>query len=324
MKMDYKNIKYVEKPISKIILGTPSLPHEHLSESYTILDKMYALGVNTFDTAHVYPNDGESILFGWAKKRAIRDKVVILSKCAHPNRWRSRVTTFDIMSDITDTLSKRDADYIDIYMLHRDNPSVDVGPIIEVLNELYEHGKIKSFGASNWTHDRVEQANEYAYKYGLMPFSSISPNFGLAEQIGNPWGEGCVTLSGNDAEKARMYYRNNQMPVFSYSPLGRGFFSGMIRSSSKKEAEKILDKPSRLGYMYDSNFERLRRVEMLADELNLSVAQLAMAWLFNQPLNIFAIVGVIHEIYMKDNIDALHVKLTKKQLDWLDLKIETI
>lgn len=73
--------------------------------------------------------------------------------------------------------------YIDIYLLCRDDPNVDVAVPVEVLIAMHAEGKIGAFGGSNWTHQRIEEANEYAYRRGLIPFTVSSPNFGLADQV---------------------------------------------------------------------------------------------------------------------------------------------
>lgn len=322
MTMQYGSIKGLNKAVSRIILGTPALPTEDKSMSYKVLDSMYELGINTFDCAHIYPNDGESLIFQWAKERGIREDLVLISKCAHPNSRRNRVTAYDIQSDISDTLAKKDGDYVDIYMLHRDDPLVSVAVVVETMNELYHQGKIRTYGASNWTYERIRAANDYASKRGLIPLTSVSPNYGLAEQVGDPWGGGCVSITGDHKAEARKYYLETQLPIFSYSPLGRGLFTGRIHSSNEGEAAKLLDDYSRRGYLCGSNIERLRRTEILSKELKISVAQLALAWLFNQPLNGYAIAGTINSKHMMANIEALNTTLSKDQVDWLNLRLE--
>ena len=82
-------------------------------------------------------------------------------------------------------------DYIDIYLLHRDDPAVPASEIVEIFNAMHREGKIGAFGGSNWTHERIQEANAYAKDHGLIPFTVSSPNFGLADQIADPWGGGC-------------------------------------------------------------------------------------------------------------------------------------
>ncbi|MFI3207049.1 MAG: aldo/keto reductase [Clostridia bacterium] len=321
--MEYRKIKNLDKKVSRIIFGSSGafkLPEE---QSFKLLDDMFSLGINTFDTAAVYGNDGETKLIKWIAERDIHDKVVLITKGAHHNAWRKRLTPFDIMSDVTDSLSKKGADYIDIYLLHRDDPSVPVAPIIDTLNRLYDSGKIRTFGASNWTSERIEMANEYAYKFNLMPFSSISPHYGLAEQVKDPWSGG-VTISGESNIKSREYYKANQMPIFCYSSLGKGFCSGKFKSHEKDKATEILSNETKRGYMYDCNFERLKRAEILSEKLNINIPQISLAWLTSQELNTFPIIYTSKKSSMIENISALDIKLNQKEIEYLDLLREEI
>lgn len=319
--MLYGNVKYVDKPVSRIVQGTIMLSGDKREWSFNLLDSIYALGVNAFDTAVIYGNGFiERILGEWIKDRGIRNRIVVITKGAHPNMWRERVTPFDIMSDAYDSLAKLMTDYIDIYFLHRDNPDVPVGPIVEVLNRLHDGGKIHAFGGSNWSHRRIMEANEYAEKHKLVPFTVSSPNYGLAEQVGDPWGQGCLSISGPNEIEARAWYAGRDFPVFAYSSLACGLFSGRIRSSEQELAPKVFEEHVLKGYCYPVNFKRLERVEILSREKGLSIPQIALAWLMNQPLNTFALVGAASTDEMEQDIKALNVKLTKTELDWLDLQ----
>lgn len=320
--MQYGQVKHLEKPVSRFLMGTMILNRKESSTSFGLLDDVFATGVNAFDTAARYGSESECTLGQWIKSRGIREKVVILTKGCHHNDFRKRVTPYDIYSDFHDSLAKLETDYIDIYLLHRDDPSIPVGPIVEALNRLYEAGKLRCFGGSNWTWDRIEEANDYAMKFDLIPFGASSPNYSLAVQVDNPWGPGCVTLSGAANQQERDYYVRTSMPVMAYSSLGRGFFSGQISSSQQEKAREILDEAAQRGYMYPENFERLRRTEILAKELNATVPQIATAWLMNQPLNLYAIVGASNGQQMQDNVDAMNLKISENEFRWLNLEID--
>ena len=238
--MLYGSIRGVEKPVSRLVLGTMIIDARELERSFELMDAVVESGCTTFDTAHVYGGGNSERAIGrWMQERKNRDKMVILSKGAHHNADRRRVTPFDITSDLHDSLTRLRTDYIDIYLLHRDDPSVPVGPIVECLNEHLQAGRIYAMGGSNWRHERIQETNEYAEAHGLVPFAASSPNFGLAEQVEDPWGPGCVSLSGPNAAEARKWYEENQMPIFAYSSLGRGFFSGRItRENFEAQKEK--------------------------------------------------------------------------------------
>lgn len=321
MKRLYTKILYVDKPISRILFGTASESFLSGGECEDILDKIFSLGVNTLDTARVY-KDSESVIGRWMEKRSNREKIVILSKCAHPSEdGRKRVNEKCIREDLEKSLYNLRTNYIDIYLLHRDDTDVPAGEILEIMNALHEEGKIGAFGGSNWTHERISEANEYAKAHGLIPFTVSSPNFGLANQIGDPWDGTCVTISGAVNNSAREWYEENNMPVIAYSSLGRGLFSGRIKSSCTDNAGKYLDEAAMKGYGYPENFERLRRCEILAEKKGLTVAQIAMAWLFNQSLNTFAVVSTSSVERMRSNIEALSIDLTEEECHWLDLEI---
>lgn len=327
--MKYKQISYVKKPISTLVFGTAtpklfaavdrSRPDLETcrQEAFALLDAVFAAGINCFDCANHY---GEEILGEWIQLRGVREQTVILSKCAHPNEWRDRVTDFDILSDIHDALAKLRTDHVDIYMLHRDNPDVPVSLIVDTMNRLYDEGKIGAFGGSNWTHQRLEQANEYAAKHNLVPFTVSSPNFGLAEQVDNPWVGNCVTLSGPENAEARQWYLDHKMPVFAYSSLARGFFSGAFSSDDREGAKRFLDEAAIKGYYCDRNFERLHRAEALARETNCTVAQIALAWLLNQPVESFLLVSFSNPKHIQSSIDACDITLTPEQVAWLNLE----
>ena len=328
--MNYKKIPYVEKEISPIVFGTatPALfaavdesradIEKCRREAFSLLDDVFAAGINCFDCSDHY---GEEILGEWIELRGISDKTVIFSKCAHPNKWRERVTDFDILYDIHNALKKLRTDFIDIYMLHRDDPSVPVSVIVDTMNRLYDEGKIGAFGGSNWTYERIAEANEYAAKHNLIPFTASSPNFGLAEQVDNPWVGQCVTLSGKENSKAREWHKENNIAVFAYSALARGFFSGAFKSDEPQKAKEILDEAGIKGYYSENNFERLRRAEIMAKDKNCSVAQIALAWLFNQPLNTFLLTSPVNEKQIKDNVAAENIKLSNDEVLWLNLEI---
>lgn len=121
--------------------------------------------------------------------------------------------------------------------------------MIDALNELQKEGKIKVFGVSNWVHERIEEANRYAKEHQLQGFSVSSPHFGLAEQIADPWGGNCVTITGKQNKAARNWYQENQMPIIAYSSLARGLMAGRIKSSQEVQAAEILDPFCVKGYV---------------------------------------------------------------------------
>ena len=318
-KVEYVSIPYVSKPVSRILYGTAMMPFMMGEDGSELLDGITALGINTLDTARNYM-ESEISIGNWLEKRGNRDKIVILSKCGHPSDFgRKRVNETDMRKDLARSLRYLKTDYIDIYLLHRDDPEVPAGEIIEIFNAMHEEGKIGAFGGSNWTAARVLEANEYAYAHNLVPFSVSSPNFGLARQVCDLWGGGCVTISGKENELSREWYRRTQMPVVAYSSLARGFFSGRLKSAESERAPELLDEYALKGYVSEDNIERLRRAEILADTKGVTVAQIAVAWIFRQGMNMFAVVSTSSPARMQANIDAEALTLTETECRYLNL-----
>lgn len=226
--------------------------------------------------------------------------------------------------DLNKSLGYLHTDYIDIYMLHRDDPEIAAGEIVEIFNTMHAEGKIGAFGGSNWTFERIAEANEYAYRKNLIPFSASSPNYGLAEQVEDPWGGGCVSISGPANQKAREWYAGQDIPVIAYSSLGRGMFSGKVKSSEQEKAGDILDGVAVKGYVSEDNFERLRRCEVLAERKGATVPQIAMAFIFSQKMSTLSVVSTSRPERMQENMDALQIELSEAETDWLDLRREDL
>ena len=320
--MEYGHVQGIDKPVSRLVQGTMMLSSREWEQSFALLDSVYSLGCNTFDTAHVYGGgDCERIFGRWVQERQLREKVVIIGKGAHHNQDRKRVTPFDITSDIFDSLARMKVDYIDLYLLHRDDPGVPVGPIVEALNEHKQARRIRAFGGSNWTDERIRAANEYAQAHGLTAFAASSPNFSLAEQVKEPWAD-CVTISGPQNVAAREWYARQRVPLFTWSSLAGGFFSGRFERDHLDGFESYQDKLVVECYCYAQNFERLERVKKLAQEMGITIPQAALAYVLNQPMNIFALVGCRTREEFVINTNALETKLTSQQLAWLDLREE--
>lgn len=318
--MEYTYFPHVDKKASRFVMGTFGMFPDNMEKHFSTLDAAYDLGITTIDTARAY--DSEPTVGRWIKERGLRDQIVLLSKGAHPNDDRQRVTDEDIDADLFESLKALDTDYLDVYLLHRDNPELPVGPIVEKLNEHLAAGRIRCFGGSNWTHERLQEANEYAYAHNLVPMEISSPNFSLAEQVKNPFAPGCVTISGPQNEDAKAWYEKNQMPVLAYSSLARGLFSGRVtRELFETDPEKI-DMFCRIGYCYDCNFTRLERCAELAAEKGASIPQVAMAFVMDSPLNVFPIIGAANRSEIESTLGALDVKLTPAEVAYLDLKAD--
>jgi len=323
--MKYGSIPGVSKPVSRLVQGTantvfdPSKP----AQAFALLDMAMEHGINTFDTAHVYGEGNEVMLGNWVRERGVKDKVVILAKGAHPY-GRNRVTPEDIEADLTESLRRQKSDYFDLYVLHRDDPAVPVGPIVEALNKHKSAGKIGAFGGSNWAHTRIKEANDYAAANNLIPFAVTSPNYSLAEMYAPPWDD-CLSISGPAGQAARDYYAESGIAVMPWSSMAGGFFADIYHRDNLETFAKdnYFAEICIRCYCGEENFQRLDRVRELAQSKNLTVAQVALAFTFSQPMDLFPLVSSLTKDQFAANAAALEVTLTPQELAYLDLKAES-
>lgn len=319
MQMEYTQLSLSNKKASRFVFGTaaPSIRGNEPEAACECLDLALEYGFTIFDSAHSYGN-AEKNMGLWMQRRGCREQVILLDKGCNPGQAGSEdsLSASCILSQVRESLDRLQTDYLDLYLLHRDDPSVPVDEIVEVLNQLKEEGKILRFGGSNWTQDRIRQANEYAARRGLEGFTAVSPCFSLVPQIGDP---ACrsVCISGPAHQKERDWYASHNIAVFPYSSLARGFLSGKFRTSSPGLADQYLSPTTIQEYCYPENFRRLKQAEKLAEKKGASVSQISLAWMLRQPLPVFPIISPSTEAHIKDNLQAFSVSLTDEDMDFL-------
>ena len=317
--MPYGRVPGLDLPVSRVVQGTTMLGTVYgEDESFALLDNVFALGCTTLDTAHVYGGGQcETMVGRWCQARGVRDPLVLIGKGAHHSPERQRVTPADITADLRQSLERLQTGHIDLYLLHRDDLSVPVEPLVDELNMHYQAGRIKAFGGSNWSVERIQAANAYARVHGLVPFVASSPQYSLAEQVAEPW-PNAASIGGARAGE-RDWYAREQMAVFAWSSLAGGFFSGRFRPDNLDSLTSSGDQMIIRSYGSPANFQRLERAQRLAEERGLTVAQVALAYVLCQPLNLFALVGAFSAAEFAADVEAGTLRLTPAELAWLDL-----
>jgi aryl-alcohol dehydrogenase-like predicted oxidoreductase len=134
----------------------------------------------------------------------------------------------------------------------------------------------------------------------------------------DPFGGGCVTVSGPEHKADRDWYTGTQMPVVAYSSLGRGFFSGKFRWDDPEGAKRVLDIYAQKGYLYPENLQRLKRAEELAEKKGLTVPEIAMRYVFASSMNLFAVMSTTKAERLDSAIQAAANPLTAAEAKWLE------
>jgi aryl-alcohol dehydrogenase-like predicted oxidoreductase len=298
-------VEPLELPLSRLALGTVGFSTATRERDYAVLDAWVEAGGTVIDTAHVYEDgEAERVLGHWLRDRpGVRDRLVIVTKGAHPDGERVRVTPADIARDLSESMGRLGGP-VDLYLLHRDDPAVDVGELIDALDGHRRAGDLGAFGVSNWTLPRIEAANAYAATRDVAGMCCNSPHLSLAVQNEPPW-PGC--LSATDAD-SRAWHSRTGMLLLAWSAQAAGFFAG-----SGGDTLRVYDNAP--------NRERRARAEQLGDRMGATANTVALAWVLGQPFPTIAVIGPHSVEHLHSSLEALELELSPEELLWLNLEI---
>ena len=281
-------------------------------------DRLFTLfrdaGGNFFDTAHCYgfwspagTGASERVLGTLIRRHRCRDHVVIATKGGHPAvepdypRPDAFLSPEVVHGDIEDSLRNLRVETLDLYYLHRDDTRVPVGEIIEMLNAEIAAGRLRSLGASNWSIQRIAEANAYADAHRLHGFVASQPQWNLSRT--NLVTTDDPTMRSMTPEDLR-WHRARQFPAIPYSSTACGYFA----TGGVSGAESF-DNPISRG--------RLARAQTLAAELGRTPNQIALAYLHVQEFPVIPIAGASKPAHLQDALAATTLTLTGAQRDWL-------
>ncbi len=303
--------------VSELCYGTNMLGTAVDQEgSNAILDRFVELGGNFIDSARMYGDwvpgptgQSERAIGAWIKTRG-RDGLVIATKGAgmdlRAGDWRNRVTPADIAKDVGESLDHLGIDTIDLYWLHADNPEAPVQPIVDALLEHQAAGRIRYFGASNWSADRIREANAYAKSIGKQAFVAAQPFWGLA----------LPDKAAADAQGYQLHYEGNfeslhaeGMPIIPYSGQSGGYFTKL-----DKGGEAALGETLTVRYGNPANAKRLSAVQAVAKKHGVTINEIVLAYLTNQPNQTIPIIGASRPEQIEESVKAVNVKLTTEEL----------
>lgn len=276
-------------------------------------------GGNFFDTAHSYAcwfPGGEMLsersLGECLRKYGNRNEVVVSTKGGLFNmppfypRPDDCMTPQVISSDISDSLERLQVELIDLYILHRDDLRHSAGEIIETLNAEIARGRIKYIGASNWTTERITEANEYAAQHNLQGFVISSPQWNLVVPNHPPinWDGSHDTTAHMMTDDDIAWHRKTNFAIMPWTPTAYGYIAG----ATTPNAQSFDNPVSR---------ERRQRANTLAQKLSCTPNQIALAYLRSYEFPVFPILGTMNTEHLAESLAADNITLTPQQRDWL-------
>ncbi len=288
-------------------------------EAFRIMDAFYEQGGTLFDTAHIYGQleDGgvslsEQTVGKWVAKNRLHGKVVISDKGAHPNRNDKKIGRIDeknIQLDLFSSLEALQSDYVDIWFLHRDNPEMPVGEIVDIVSSFADKGYIKHLGVSNWPVSRIAEAVAYAQKHGRHPFDISQIQWSLAISTPASW-EDATIVCMDDAQLP--WYEANQFPVMAFSPQGRGIFSKAIERGTESVDEK-----TRKRFLLEQNMGRIERCCKLCDRDGINPAGICLAYLTSAPFPTIPVLGFSSHTQVKDSLQFSNLTISEDDRAYL-------
>jgi aryl-alcohol dehydrogenase-like predicted oxidoreductase len=290
------------------------------AESFALLDRFTELGGNFIDTARIYsdwvPGElrrSERILGDWIAARGNRSRLVLATKCAHPfidSLTVPRTSAAEIRDDLEGSLRTLRTDVIDLYWLHRDDLTRPVEHFIDLLNAFLREGKIRAFGASNWTAARLRAANAYAKRSAQQGFVANQPFWCLGAATAKPPPFTGYVKFG--AEDYRLHAETG-LAVIPYTSQANGFFSKLALPHDRQPADL-----AKSDFHTPANLLVGRIVAELAAARRVAPSAIVLAYLWSRPFPVVPIIGSRTITQLEDCIATLPVYLTPMELAVLD------
>lgn len=276
-----------------------------------LVGRSRAAGINFFDTADVYATGESETLLGQALK-AYRHEVVIATKVGIRSGaplTQTGLSRRHILWSVDQSLKRLQTDWIDVYIVHREDAHTPLEETVAALDAVVRSGKVRYLGFSNWSAWKVAAALEIQKANGFAPFTH---------------GQLYYSLLGRDVERDIVpMMRRYGLGLTVWSPLASGFLTGKYtRESLKSDPDGRYSGFDFLPFDKQAAFELVDRMRKIADAHQASVAQVAIAWLLAKPAVTSVLLGATKLSQLDDNLAAMHLGLSQKEVAELDSATE--
>ena len=309
--MEYRNLGRSGLKVSEVSLGGWETYGVNVNEDQLVRDivfKAYDEGVNYFDQADIYARGQSEELMGAALSQLPRQNLVIASKVFWPmsdhvnDRGLSRK---HVLESIRGTLKRLGTDYLDLYFAHRYDPEVPMEEIVMAFDQVVRNGQALYWGTSMWPAARIAQAVEFARAHGLHAPVVEQPEYSMIRR---------ERVEG----EILPYTESAGVGLVVWSPLAMGLLTGKY-DDSKPAGARLTEKENwGKNFLTDENVQKVRDLRPIADDLGLTRAQLALAWILCQKGVSSVITGATKTGQIEDTVKAAGVKLSDDVLSRIE------
>ena len=305
--MQYTKMGRSGLKVSRLCLGTMNFgPETAETDSFEIMDKAIDLGINFFDSANVYgwkKGEGitEQIVGRWfAQGDNRREKTVIATKVyGDMGDWpnESKLSALHIKRACEASLKRLQTDYIDLYQMHHIDRATPWEEIWQAMEQLVREGKVLYVGSSNFAGWHIAQANEIAKSRHFMGLISEQSLYNLAAR----------TIELEVIPACESY----GLGIIPWSPLAGGILGGTKEPGKRRQNNRSLE-------VSKEKADQLAAYEAFCDSIGEKAADVALAWLLNNPIVTAPIIGPRTMEQFTGSLRALEIKFTEEQLKKLD------
>jgi voltage-dependent potassium channel beta subunit len=317
--MRYRKLGASGLRISEIGLGSWLTYGGSVADEAAIqcIHRAFELGVNFFDTANVYRRGAAEEVTGRALKDFRRDDYVLATKVYFPmgdgpnDRGLSRK---HIMEQCHASLRRLAVDYVDIYQCHRPDETTPLEETLRALDDIVTQGKALYVGVSMWPAELLDEAHRIHQKLNLDPIVSNQPEYSL--------------LTRDIEENVLPVSKQLGIGQVVYSPIAQGVLAGKYKPGEQPPAGTRAASPGDSSFMerFTRNdlLEAVQKLRPIADELGITMAQMAIAWVLREPGVSSAIVGASRPEQVDENVAASGIELSPETLRRIDEILEPV
>lgn len=311
--MEYRRIGTTNLQVTPVAMGCwpiTGITSTEVTEEQSLatLRAAFDAGINFFDTAYIYGYEGESEKMIARALGDVRDDIVIASKCGlhwgSDKKQARDARPETIRAECEESLRRLQTDRIDLYYLHAPDPNVPVAESAGAIRELLEEGKILAAGVSNF-----KQIQQYEEFHAVCPISADQPHYNMLQR---------------EIEAERLpWCRDHDVSVIPYWPLMKGFLAGKLkRDHVWLENDGRQRYPVFVGEEWTKTHDFLDEIRPIAAEADMTVAQLAVAWVISQAGVTAALCGAKRPEQIQETAQTMTKQLTAGQLQRINSAID--